>query len=63
MITLSILIFIIALYSTYRIHKICKFNMIPFNPFECDIMLYLGFVLGLTEVIGLILYFTIKYLP
>jgi hypothetical protein len=64
MITLSVLIAIWGCISIYRIHKVCKEQDIPFNPFEVSTESdYLGVILFLAGGITVLILAILIYLP
>jgi hypothetical protein len=63
MITLSILIILWGIISTYKIHRICKNNDESFNPYEGGIFYYLGFIIGLAVLVVWTIYLSITFLP
>lgn len=63
MITLSILLVLWGIYSTYRIDKICKEQDEPFNIFEGGFLNAIGFVFGWGTFNCWIVVFCLNYLP
>ena len=63
MITLSIILSIWGIISTYRLDKIAKKIQQPFNPFEGTFLDVFGFFVGIAVMVGWFLYLCIFYLP
>ncbi len=63
MTTLTIVIILFALFSTYKIHQNCKKENIPFNPYETNIVYHFGFLIGVTTILSVIIILCIKHLP
>lgn len=63
MITLSIILAIWCIISTYRLYKIAKKNNDMFNPYEGTLLDTIGFYLGWGILVVWIMYLCIKYLP
>ena len=63
MITLIVLCLIWGVISRYRINKICKKQGEYFNPFEGEVYDYLGFMIGISIAIIIIVVAAIFYLP
>lgn len=64
MITLTILMIIWFIISTYRINKICKEKEIGFfNPYEAGFLNYFGFIFGFATLVMSIIAIFWYYLP
>ena len=63
MITLIVLCLIWGVISTYRINKICKKQGEAFSPFEGKFYDYMGFMIGISIAIIIIVVAAIFYLP
>lgn len=63
MITLSIIIILWGLYSTYKTYQICEKKDEPFNLFEGSYINFIGFLFGLAVLLTWVLRLTITYLP
>lgn len=63
MITLSLIILIWGVISTYRIYKECKTKNKSFNPFEKSLIDYMGFIIALSILIIWVLMLSVLLLP
>jgi hypothetical protein len=63
MITISILLILWGIISTYKINKICKEQDEPFNPYEGGYINAIGFVFGWGTLICWVWVFFLYYLP
>ena len=63
MYTLAIILFILNLFSYYKINKKCKEKNIKFNPFEAGFMYCILFIFGLANTIMTFLYLCLTNLP
>lgn len=63
MITISILLILWGIYSTYRTNKICKEQDEPFNLYKGGFINAIGFLFGWGTLICWVLAFCLYYLP
>jgi hypothetical protein len=63
MITLIVLILIWGVFSAYRINKICKEQGEYFNPFKGNVFEFIGFMIGISIAIIIIVVAAVFYLP
>lgn len=63
MITLTVLVIVWGVISTFRIQRVCKEQKIRFNPYKASIPDYLGFCIPLLYVMVCIVCCCIFYLP
>jgi hypothetical protein len=63
MITISVLLILWGIYSTYRIDKICKEQDEPFNILEGGFINAIGFVFGWGTLVCWVLALCLYYLP
>jgi hypothetical protein len=63
MITLSILIILWGIISTYRIDKICKEKNVGFNPFEGRFVDFGGYVVGLSVLVVCVIFLSVVFFP
>ena len=63
MITLSIILSLWGIISTYRLYKIAKKNQDFFNPYEGTFLDTFGFYVGIAVMVGWFLHLCIFYLP
>jgi len=63
MYTISVILALWGLFSTYRINKICKKQKESFDPSEGTLLDLTGFCFGWGSIALLVCYFIVEYLP